>query len=158
MLEISFFPTSARASSAASPEGPAFSDVFSLATLCSGEAPLVTSCSWVFEVSRVSDACPPHAAARSKMMPSRITTAGFFLMKLCSNSLLGLSALKGAAFLCSQAKVSTKLKILRIRRGCVRTPGPGATARGANLQGGTFGLILPIAAEIVVSVDRRHSH
>jgi hypothetical protein len=110
-------------------------------------------------LEEVSDPCPPHAAARSKMMPSRITTAGFFLMRLWPNSLLGLSALKGEAFLCSQAKVSTKLKILRIRRrGCVRTPGPGATARGADLQGGTFRLILPIAAEIVVSVDRRHSH
>ena len=110
-------------------------------------------------MEELSDPCPPHAAARSKMMPSRITKAGFFLMKLCPNSLLGLSALKGAAFLCSQAKVSTKLKILRIGwRGGVRTPGPAAAARGADLQGGTFRPILPIAAELVVSVDRRHSH
>lgn len=66
-------------------------------------------------------------------MPRGIMTAGFFLLRLFPTFLLRLSALKGATFLCSQAKVSTKLKILRIwRRGCVRTP--GATARGADLQ------------------------
>jgi hypothetical protein len=61
-----------------------------------------------------SEACPPHAAARSKMMPRIITTAGFCLLRLLSNILLRLSALKGATFLCFQAKVSTKLKIIWI--------------------------------------------
>ena len=68
-------------------------------------------------------------------MPSRNTTAGFLLLRLCPNSLLGLSALKGATFLCFQAKVSTKLNVLWIwRRGCARTTGPEASSRGADLQ------------------------
>ena len=67
-------------------------------------------------------------------MPSRSTTAGFFLLRLCPNSLLGLTALKGATFLCFQAKVSTKLKVLWIwPPGCPRTTGPEASSRGADL-------------------------
>jgi hypothetical protein len=68
-------------------------------------------------------------------MLRRITTAGFFWLRLCPNFLLGLSALKGATFLRSQAKVSTDLKILWIwPRGCARTTGSEATSRGADLQ------------------------
>jgi hypothetical protein len=47
-------------------------------------------------------------------MPRRITTAGFCLLRHLSNILFRLSALKGATFLCFQAKVSTKLKIIWI--------------------------------------------
>jgi hypothetical protein len=44
------------------------------------------------------EVCPPHAAARSKMMQKGITTAGFFLLRLFPNFLLRLSALKDATF------------------------------------------------------------
>ena len=100
---ISFSPTSALASSAASPEEPAFSTVVSSTTLLSEEAVLVAS--WVLEASRFpesleepSEVCPPHAAARSEMMQKRITTAGYFLLRLFPNFLLRLSALKDATF------------------------------------------------------------
>jgi hypothetical protein len=68
-------------------------------------------------------------------MLSRSTTAGFFPLRLSPTFLLRLSALKDSTFLCFQAKVSTKLKILWILpRGRPRPTGPGATYRGGDLQ------------------------
>src|ERR671912_481695 len=99
LLEISRFPTSARASSASSPEG------FTVVSLCSDEAPLVASCSWGLEASCLpesseesSEACPPHAAARSTTMPSKTTAAGFFPLRLFSQSFFRRSALQNKTF------------------------------------------------------------
>ena len=67
-------------------------------------------------------------------MPSRSTDADFFPLRFSPNSLLRLSALKGATFRSFPAKVSTDLKILWILpRGCSRTTRQ-ATSRGADLQ------------------------
>jgi hypothetical protein len=69
-------------------------------------------------------------------MPRRITTAGFFWLRLCPNSLLRLSALNGATFLCFQAKVSTDLKILWILpRGCSRPTSTGGHFSWSRLAG-----------------------
>src|SRR5918995_974420 len=127
MLEISFFPTSARASSASSPEAT----VLSSTTLFSDEAALVASCCLVLEASRspasseeLSAICPPHAATRSTTMPSMTTTATF-----APNSFLGSSVLKGAAFHFSSGKgIYEAEDTMDLARGCLR---PGATYRGA---------------------------
>jgi hypothetical protein len=58
------------------------------------------------------EVCPPHAAARSKMMQKGITTAGFFLLRLFPNVLLRLSKMRPSISFPAQA--SADLKILWI--------------------------------------------